>query len=41
MAGGLSIVEKELHYKYLSEFGVKELDFILMYMHQKLSVKRV
>ena len=41
LAGGLSIVGKELHYKYLSEFGVKELDFILMYMHQKLGVKRV
>lgn len=35
------MVGKELHYDYLTEAGVRELDFMLMYMNQKMAVKRV
>lgn len=37
----MSIVSSELHYSFLTPFGIQQLDFILMYMHQNMGVKRI
>ena len=35
------MIDKALNYDYLTNYGKKELEFIMMYMHQKLEVQRV
>ena len=35
------MIDQALNYDYLTNYGKKELEFIIMYMHQKLSVQRV
>ena len=37
----MSIVGNELHYNFLTPFGIQQLDFILMHMHQNMGVKRI
>jgi hypothetical protein len=39
--GSMKMIDQALNYDYLTSYGKKELEFIMMYMHQKLSVQRV
>lgn len=41
LAGSAQLAEKNLHYSYLTAYGKKELEFMLMYMHQYHGVQRI